>query len=184
MRCLRIWLLGLGLLMWIGGRTVADEAFAIADDATTLDGIVLAAADDQGEDKAEESADDDEKADDGDQADEGEEKAEEGGGQEDAEMDQLNGQDDELEQQTSDAAERFKNADNPAEKAGIRENLVRLVNEHFDVRQKRRELEIQRLEEELKNLREAIEKRSAARDKIVERRLEELIGEDGDDLSF
>ena len=55
--------------------------------------------------------------------------------------------------------------------------LTKLVNEHFDVRQKRRELELKRLEEQLARLREVIKRRSDSRELIVGKRLSELLGE-------
>jgi hypothetical protein len=61
-----------------------------------------------------------------------------------------------------------------------KEELTKLLNEHFDVRQKRRELQIKRMEEELQKLREAVAKRNEARDSLVRKRLSELTGEESD----
>ena len=62
----------------------------------------------------------------------------------------------------------------------LKEELTTLLNEHFDVRQKRRELQIKRMEEELKKLRDAVTKRSESRKEIVGKRLNELTGETND----
>lgn len=61
-----------------------------------------------------------------------------------------------------------------------KEELTKLLNEHFDVRQKRRELQIKRMEEELKKLRDAVTKRNEARAEVVGKRLSELTGDEGD----
>ena len=65
----------------------------------------------------------------------------------------------------------------------IKDQIGKLLAKHFDVRQKRREMEIKRMEERLKKLRESIAKRNESRDLIVGKRLGELIGEK-DDLDF
>jgi hypothetical protein len=62
----------------------------------------------------------------------------------------------------------------------LKEQLTTLLNEHFDVRQKRRELQIKRMEEELKKLRDGITKRSESRKEIVGKRLNELTGDEND----
>ena len=62
----------------------------------------------------------------------------------------------------------------------LNEELTKLLNEHFDVRQKRRELQIKRMEEELKKLREAVTKRNESREGIVRKRLGELTGDESD----
>jgi hypothetical protein len=62
----------------------------------------------------------------------------------------------------------------------LTEELTTLLNEHFDVRQKRRELQIKRMEEELQKLRDAVKKRNDSRKEIVDKRLNELTGEPSD----
>lgn len=62
----------------------------------------------------------------------------------------------------------------------LKEELTKVLNEHFDVRQKRRELQIKRMEEELSRLRDAVHKRNEAREPIVRKRLGELTGEESD----
>jgi hypothetical protein len=63
-------------------------------------------------------------------------------------------------------------------KAEIRTQLVAAVEEHFAVRQAQREHQLKRIEEEVKKLREAIEKRTTSKKEIIERRIAELTGED------
>jgi uncharacterized protein YPO0396 len=61
-----------------------------------------------------------------------------------------------------------------------KEELAKLIDQHFDVRQKRRELQIKRMEEELKKLRDAVTKRNDARAEIIGKRLTELTADEGD----
>jgi hypothetical protein len=68
----------------------------------------------------------------------------------------------------------------PEQRVKRKEELAKLVNEHFDVRQKRRELQIKRMEEELQKLRDAVSRRNDARAEIVQKRLAELTGEEED----
>ena len=58
----------------------------------------------------------------------------------------------------------------------IKQKLEKTVTEHFEARQQRRLLELKRLEEELKRLRDSIDKRQEAQPKIVNRRVSELLG--------
>ena len=86
----------------------------------------------------------------------------------------------ELERQTRDQSQEYHHADKD-DKAKIKEKLAELVDKHFEVRQKLRSLEVKRLEENLKQLREKVEQRSKNRKSIVEKRLAELVGpEDGE----
>ena len=64
-------------------------------------------------------------------------------------------------------------------KTKLREALVR----QFDVQQKRRSMEITSIEERLTKYKETLQKRDAAKDTIVNRRLDELLGL-GDELGW
>ena len=65
----------------------------------------------------------------------------------------------------------------------VKDKIAELVREHFDVRQERRELELNHLRERLEQLEQSIERRNEARDEIISRRIAELTGEEHD-LSF
>lgn len=94
----------------------------------------------------------------------------------DPEMYELLKGDHDIEQQTRELAIQYRRA--PAEqKPEIKKEIKKLVNEHFQLRQQRRELELKRLDEELKRLREAFEARNDAREVIVGKRVAELLGE-------
>jgi hypothetical protein len=88
----------------------------------------------------------------------------------------------ELDRQTHELAMRCRQA--PKEQlADMKKPLQELVNRQFEVRQERRNLELKRLDTEIQRLREAIDRRSKARDKIVEQRMSDLLGIEGE-LSF
>jgi hypothetical protein len=82
-----------------------------------------------------------------------------------------------LERQTRDQAELYHRADKQ-EKAKIKEKLTEIVNKHFAVRQQLRTLEVKRLEQQVKELRERIELREKDRKDIVDKRVTELIKAD------
>ena len=77
----------------------------------------------------------------------------------------------------------YKAAAGGEPQAEVRKKLEALVDEHFDLRQQRRELEISRLEARLAQIRASLEKRGEARQLIVDRHIAQLLGE-GDDLAF
>ena len=100
----------------------------------------------------------------------------------DPETEELNRNDAELEQKCAELASGLRRA-TKEERENLKKQLAEAVNKHFDVRQKRRALQLTRLEEELKRLREANQKRIEAREQLVNRRLAELMGQH-DDLGF
>jgi len=93
----------------------------------------------------------------------------------DPEMHKLITADADLSERTQELAQQCRDAPSE-ERAELEKQLRELIDQHFDSRQARRELQLQRLQAELKKLGDAIERRNAARKDIVERRLAELIG--------
>ena len=94
----------------------------------------------------------------------------------DPEMFKLHVKDRGLEQQTLQLAEQYRRT--PAEeRAEIAKQLDKVVNQHFEVRQERRLLELKRMETEIDRLRKTIERRKEARDTIIKKRMAELTGE-------
>lgn len=81
----------------------------------------------------------------------------------------------EYERQCQSLAARIREAPED-ERAPLMQELTELVQRHFDVRQQRRRWLLQLLEEELARTREAIEARQAARDALIQRRIQELTG--------
>jgi hypothetical protein len=88
----------------------------------------------------------------------------------------------EMERRTRELAIQYRRASR-VRRAAIRDQLEKAVDEHFQVRQERRALELKRLEEELQRLRDAIKQRDEARETLVDDRVADLLGED-DALDF
>jgi hypothetical protein len=87
-----------------------------------------------------------------------------------------------LDRQTAALAAKYRQV--PAsQREELKKDLDKLVNQHFDARQNRRQLEIKRLEEGLQRLRDAIAERNKARNDVVAKRVKELLGQ-ADDLGF
>lgn len=102
--------------------------------------------------------------------------------EDDPEMYALMVEDGKLEGETLASAGRLRRSKGE-EREKIRSELEVVVARHFAARQKRRELQLKRMEEEIQRLREAIAARHEAREKIVAERIQQLIGED-DPLDF
>ena len=95
----------------------------------------------------------------------------------DPQMYKLLQEDADLRRQATELSFQYRRA--PVERRpAIKKELTEVVNKRFDARQQRRALELKRLEEELKLLREAIERRNKARDELVAKRISQLLGEE------
>ena len=101
---------------------------------------------------------------------------------EDLEMVALNQSDSDLDEQTRNLSEKLHSA-KKEDREKIKAEITEVITKHFDVRQERRELQIKRMEDELKKLRESMTKRNDSKDQIIRKRLAELIGNE-DDLGF
>ncbi len=99
----------------------------------------------------------------------------------DPEMYGLLKQEFELQRQTIDMAVQHRRAPE-SQRPVVKKELEELVDRHFDIRQKRRQLELKRLEEELKRLREAMQRRNDVRKALVKKRVSELLGEENVDF--
>lgn len=95
----------------------------------------------------------------------------------DPEMYELWKADADLERQTSELGERYRRAPQEVERTKIFEELKQLVAKHFDIRQKKRELELKRLEEQLDRMKDSVAKRLQSKEEILRGRLDELISE-------
>jgi hypothetical protein len=69
----------------------------------------------------------------------------------------------------------YGRTDKEGDRAAIKKKLTANLEKLFDAQQKRREMEVTRIEDQLKKLREVIEKRAKGKDKIIDRRLEQLL---------
>ena len=100
----------------------------------------------------------------------------------DPEMFKIVRQEMDLERQSRELVDSYRKA--PRDKRDdIKKQVEKLVDQQFEVRQQRRQLELKRLEEELQHLRDAIEARNKSRKQLVERRVTEILGQD-DDAGF
>jgi hypothetical protein len=102
--------------------------------------------------------------------------------QDDPEMAALNRSDYDLDMQTQELSEKLRGA-KKEDREKLKAEITETVTKHFDVRQKRRELQIKRMEDELKKLREAMTRRNESKEQIIKKRMAELIGNE-DDLGF
>jgi hypothetical protein len=97
--------------------------------------------------------------------------------QNDPEMYRLLKEDNDLELRERELSFQYRQAP-AAQRAAIGEEVKQLVAKHFDVRQQRRQLELKRLEAELKLLKEAIDARNTAREELTGRRVSQLLGKE------
>ncbi|HVU87240.1 MAG TPA: hypothetical protein VHD36_07960 [Pirellulales bacterium] len=98
----------------------------------------------------------------------------------DPEMQKLNTEEARLEAHARDTAVRYRTTTDEIERDKLRGELEDFVLQQFEVRQQRRQLELERLEQQLKRLREAIDKRTSSRDTLIKQRIEQLVGEESD----
>jgi hypothetical protein len=93
----------------------------------------------------------------------------------DTEMRKLFEKDMKLDRGTREAAARYQGA-TTEERDKIKQDVEKMVNEQFNVRQERRKLEVKRLTEQLQRVSQAVDRREKARKEIVEKRVSELLG--------
>jgi hypothetical protein len=79
--------------------------------------------------------------------------------------------------------EKYNDTQNKDERANLKKKLEELVNQQFEIRQKYREMQVDRLEKELARIRESIQKRNENRQQIIQRYIAQLLNEE-DDLAF
>lgn len=101
----------------------------------------------------------------------------------DPELAKLLQEDDALEQQAEVLADQCRKEKDEKKRTELRTALEELTKQHFDLRQKRRQQEIAQLEKQLERIKASIQKRSQAKDLIIQRRIARLLGEE-DDLAF
>jgi len=82
----------------------------------------------------------------------------------------------ELEIQTKQLVDQYKNTENETEKVNLKNQISELLNKIFDIRQENRQKEIERLEKRLAEAKENNKKRLQNKDEIIAERLEDLLG--------
>jgi len=101
-----------------------------------------------------------------------------GSGDADSELMQLQQTDAELEGQIQQSVNAYATADlDDAMRGDVRQKIAEMLDKQFALRQQRREREIQQIEDRVKKLREALGKRASAKDKIIERRINDLLSD-------
>jgi chromosome segregation ATPase len=99
--------------------------------------------------------------------------------QNDPEMEKLIQNDFSLDRESRELAAQFQQA-SKSDREDIKKKLADVVAKQFEARQQRRELELKRLEEEIKRIRERIDKGNSDKKQIVDRRVNQLLGQDDD----
>jgi len=95
----------------------------------------------------------------------------------DPELEKVLSQEHGVDQETHPLLEALAKTENDSERSKIKAKLTTALEKQFDLQQKRRELEVARIEAQLKKLRDLIKKRSDNRQSIVDKRLDQLIRE-------
>jgi hypothetical protein len=83
----------------------------------------------------------------------------------------------ELDRQSHDLARQYARTENRDEREKLRDKLNDTLKQQFDAQQQRRKDEIKQIEDQLKKLRELMQKREDSKSSIVQRRLEQLLQE-------
>jgi hypothetical protein len=100
----------------------------------------------------------------------------------DADMLELTDKEHELELKVGTLSDEFHRAEGE-KREKLKTELREAVAKQFGLRQERRRMELKRLEEGLKRMRDVIDRRDKAREQIINRHLSELLGEE-DELRF
>jgi hypothetical protein len=82
-----------------------------------------------------------------------------------------------LEEKVHELIENFKKSTNDSEKKKIKDELKNILNEIFDIRQANREADVKRIEKDLKELKDNISQRKNNKDKIIDKHLQDILGE-------
>lgn len=88
-----------------------------------------------------------------------------------------------FEKQSRELVRRYNTETNTNKKKDIENELRTVVGQHFEVRQKRRLYELNLFKERIEQMRAQIESRTEKKDRIIDQRIQDLIGSK-EDLSF
>ena len=81
-------------------------------------------------------------------------------------------------------AEKYSKSEKKSEKEGIKKKLSANLDEVFDSHIKIRMMEVEMLSEEINEIKSMVEKRKSNKDKIIDRRLTELLSAQDDELDW
>lgn len=95
----------------------------------------------------------------------------------DPEMDKLLQEEAAAERQVAKLIESYSRAEKDADRSKIKSELEAALGKELEAQHKRRDLELTRVEDRVKKIRELMKKRSDARQSIINKRLDQLISE-------
>ena len=95
----------------------------------------------------------------------------------DPEIRKLQNEEATLEREAAGVVKEYIKTENEAQRGNLKAKLSAVLAKEFDLQQKRREIELARLETHMKKLRDMMNKRNTARRTIVEQRLDQLLRE-------
>jgi hypothetical protein len=97
--------------------------------------------------------------------------------EDDPEMGELAQVEAQASQESAEILSRYAATDNAADQKELKAKLRTALEDQFRVQLKRQQLELARIEERVRKLREQFKKRTDTRDMIIDRRLDQLINE-------
>ena len=88
-----------------------------------------------------------------------------------------------VEEEVRKIVEQYNASSDKEEKAKLKSRLTEVTGDQFAIRQQLREQQVKRMEKELANIRETIQKRTENREQIIKRHVGQLLNE-SDGLEF
>ncbi len=95
----------------------------------------------------------------------------------DPELGKLVGEESRIEHETASLVDEYSRTEDESQRGKIKAKLAANLEKEFELQQKRRDLEVARIEAQLKKLREIMRKRGEARQTIIDKRLDQLLRE-------
>ena len=95
----------------------------------------------------------------------------------DSEMNKLLNDEGAAEREVTKLTRQFVDTEDGTERSKIKSSLSAALEKEFDLQQKRRELELARVEAQIKKVRELMRKRTDNRQSIIDRRLDQIVRE-------
>ncbi|MFH1226621.1 MAG: hypothetical protein V1701_01805 [Planctomycetota bacterium] len=90
-----------------------------------------------------------------------------------------------MERSVRDLSKKYRESQTPQEKETIKNEMRQTLDKIFELKELQRETEIKKLEEEVNKLKEKMKKRKTNKDKIIDRRIKIMTGEEEqDDLGW
>ena len=87
-------------------------------------------------------------------------------------------QEQQMERSVRELARKYRESQTSEEKETVRKQMKETLDKIFDLKESQREAEVKKLEEEVNKLKEKMKKRKTNKDKIIDRRIKILTGEE------